>query len=855
MLSSRAMFRSGRAVRQTWVPARPFARPQFQLQGSIVHTTRAWESTSTGDEKSGHISTSQSESILFLDNLFPLKLTHLLRSRAWQSDKDFGDLLQRFESSSFGVGDPIGLVKRAIPDDLPIKITEILPRFKDGGVYVKFSHGSDVQPKDVENSLARTLEKNPIRPWFNPFRGVRAGLVRGVPWLEDLLRFPKSRIKIEFTGKDAGGEAVELSQEDIYSIFRKYGKIAEITSQPSDSKVLPKYAYIDFSLVRDAIMARNCLHGYVVGEALGGGKNGTKLRLSYEQKVKPHNIWNWLSNHPRIVIPVVAALLAAITVAVFDPIREFFVKAHIQHSFRLSDNKFYKWVKSQTSDIISSFARKKTDKASFNAVWQHRRDLIEQIQTWLLESSDTFVVVQGPRGSGKKELVMDQALKDRKNVLVIDCKPITEARGESGTIKRLANAVGYKPVFAFLNSMSSMIDLAVQSTTGVKAGFSETLESQVVKILHTTAEALKEVSLAGRHKDGKDSDLSEDAWLEAHPDKRAVVVIDNFLHKNESSIVYDKVAEWAAMMVQNNVAHVIFLTDDTAYSKSLSKAMPDRVFRHAALGDLSPDVAKKFVISRLEEDELEKVREHSTEAQQENEGKVPVQPEVKPDLSELDAAIGILGGRLTDLENLARRLKGRQSPQKAVEDIINQSATEIVKMYLLGGKDSVEGKKWSTEQAWYLIKALASHDALRYNEVLLSDTFGSSTTPGAANGESALEGLTNADLITVETYNGRPQTIRPGKPMYQAAFSMLLEDRVLRAKMDLALLKELAKVEAKTIEKAEGELALLGSLPKQPSQTGSRVSYLLDKIEGSQAKITQFEKEIAGLKKVLKHNY
>ncbi|TDZ37819.1 Mitochondrial escape protein 2 [Colletotrichum spinosum] len=846
MFSSRAMFRSGLAAR-TWAPVLPIAR-----QGAVLRAV----STAVGDEKSGHITTSHSESILFFDNLFPLKLTHLLRSRAWQSDRDFGDLLQRFESSSLGITDPINLVKRAIPSSLPIKVTEILPRFKDGGVYVKFSHSPEVQPKQIEVSLAQALEKNPIRPWFNPFRGVKAGLVKGVPWLEDLYRFPKSRVKVEFTGKDAGGDAVELNQEDLYSLFRKYGKIAEITSQPSDSKVLPKYAYIDFALVRDAIMARNCLHGFVVGEALGGGKIGTRLRLSYEQKVKPHNIWNWLSSHPRIVVPVVAALLAAITVAIFDPIREFFVKAHIQHSFRLTDNKLYKWVKSQTSDIMSSFGHKKEDKAGFNAVWQHRRDLIDQIHTWLLESSDTFIVVQGPRGSGKKELVLDQSLKDRKNVLVIDCKPIIEARGESGTIKRMANAVGYKPVFAFLNSMSSMIDLAVQSTTGVKAGFSETLESQVVKILHTTAEALKEVSLAGRDKDGKDSDLSDDAYLEAHPDKRAVVVIDNFLHKNEgSSIVYDKVAEWAAAMVQNNVAHVIFLTDDTAYSKSLSKAMPDRVFRQAALGDLSPEVARKFVISRLEEDDLEKVREHSKEAHRQAEDKAETKLEDTPDLAELDSAISILGGRLTDLENLARRLKGRQSPQRAVEDIINQSATEIVKMYLLGGKDSVEGKKWSTEQAWYLIKELASHEALRYNEVLLSDTFASSTTPGAGNGESALEGLTNAELITVETHNGRPQSIRPGKPMYQAAFSMLLEDRVLKAKMDLVLLKELTKVETKVIDKAESELALLGSLPKQPSQTGSRVSYLLDKLEGSQAKIAKYESEIARLKNVLKHNF
>jgi hypothetical protein len=39
--------------------------------------------------------------------------------------------------------------------------------------------------------------------------------------------------------------------------------------------------------------------------------------------------------------------------------------------------------------------------------------------------------------------------------------------------------------------------------------------------------------------------LADDDWLEAHPERRPVVVIDNFLHKSqEGGIVYDKLAEW-----------------------------------------------------------------------------------------------------------------------------------------------------------------------------------------------------------------------------------------------------------------------------------------------------------------------
>ncbi|CRJ95514.1 hypothetical protein BN1708_002030 [Verticillium longisporum] len=743
---------------------------------SATPIARAWDSTLTGEEKSGHITAAQDESILFFDNLFPLKLSFLFR-RPWQSDEDIADLLKRFDSSSLGLLDPINLVKKAIPQDIPMKVTEILPRLKDGGVFVKVSHGPEVSAKDLEDSLTKKLEATPIKPWFNPFRGVKLGLVKGAPWLEDLYRFPKSRLKVEFIPKDPGGEAVELSQEELYSLFRKYGKIAEITSQPNDSKVLPKFAYLDFALIRDAIMARNCLHGYLVGEALGGGKSGTKLRLSYEQRVKAHSIWNWISSHPRLVIPIVLGLVTAVTVAIFDPIRQFFVKAHIQRAFRLTDSRLYRWVKSQTTDLLS-FGHKKADSAGFNAVWNHRRDLIEQIQNWLMESSDTFIVVQGPRGSGKKELVLQQTLEGRKNVLVIDCKPIVEARGEGGTIKNMATAVGYRPVFSWANSMSSLVDLAVQSTTGVKSGFSETLETQVVKILHTAASALKDVSLASRHKNDKDADLSDDAQV--------------------------------------------------------------------ALGDLSPDVAKKFVASRLEVDDTEKQKDSDSEKQQET---------PRSDLSELDDCIDLLGGRLTDLEFLARRIRGGQSPKHAVDDIINQSATEIVKMYLLGGKVDAEERKWSTEQAWYLIKSLVAQQSLRFNEVLLSDTFASSQTSRAASGELALESLTNSELITVKTHYGRPQTITAGKPMYRAAFKVLAEDPVLRAKMDLAVLTEMAKVEAKTIDKVENELALLGALPKQPAQAGARVEYLLNKLDKSQRKIDGYDKEMAGLKKVLSQEF
>ncbi|GAW22077.1 hypothetical protein ANO14919_116120 [Xylariales sp. No.14919] len=813
-----------------------------------IHLTRrAWKSTVTTEgEKNGHIETAPNESILWVDNLFPLKLAGL--HLPWRSpETDLPGLMNRVGKSGFSFMDPVNIVKRALPDDVPLRVTEILPRVKDGGAFVKFAYPAELTPRDIEGKVSKLLAEKPIKRFFSPLRGVQAGLVKGVPWLEDLQRYPKGRLRIEFVPKNPGEEAVELSQETLYSMFRRYGSISEIISQPWDSKVVPKYAYVDFFFVRDAIMARNCLHGFVVPEELGGGKLGTKFRISYERRAKPHRIWDWITNHPRIVIPVIVALLTGLTVVIFDPIRSFFVKAHVSRKYRLSNSRLYRWVRKQTSDIFA-LRRGGAEQAGLNAVWSHRKDIIEQIQAWLMETTETFIVIQGPRGSGKKELVLEQALKDRQNVLVIDCKQIAEARGESAIIKNMASEVGYRPIFSWANSVSSMIDLAIQSTTGVKAGFSETLDSQLQKILQTAAGALQNLDLEGRTKGDLDASLPTDSYLETHPEKRAVVVIDNFVYRSgDNTLIYEKIADWAAALVQSDVAHVVFLANDSSYTKVLSKSLPDRVFRHVALGDLSPDVAKWFILGHVAADA--KKNDSSSDDTTEKQGVTDVL-----DLAELDDCIGTLGGRLTDLEYLARRIRAGQSPKQAVAEITEQAASEILKMFLLPGKASDDGEhKWSMEQAWYLVNLLSKDDALRYNEVLLSDTFASSLT--APDGESALEGLANAELITVRSSAGRPRSIVVGKPVYQAAFRQLAADKVLSAKMDLARLKELVKIEGGNIDKAEKELVLLGSLPNQPWGARDRVQYLLEKIDGAQNKIGRYEQEMSKLKKVLNTQY
>jgi hypothetical protein len=177
--------------------------------------------------------------------------------------------------------------------------------------------------------------------------------------------------------------------------------------------------------------------------------------------------------------------------------------------------------------------------------------------------------------------------------------------------------------------------------------------------------------------------------------------------------------------------------------------------------------------------------------------------------------------------------------------MIEQSASEIQKMHITPGS---EERQWTTQQAWQIIRNLAKADSLRYNEILLTDAF-------ASNGEKALTALEQAELISVQSQNGRPYSIKPGRPIYGPAFKELVKDRVLAAKMDLSLLSMQIGAENKSIDKYEQELISLGGLPSQAGELKARIYWLLGKIQTSQGRVEGYEKEVAERKKVLQTEF
>jgi hypothetical protein len=275
-----------------------------------------YSSLQAGEDKTGHINAGPNEGIIFFNNVFPIQMRKFM-------GLPLPRLLDRLISPAMSGTDPNAVIERAkAKRNLPIQSTEILPRMHEGGAFVKFTHDASTPTSEIEKILQQYLRDEPVKPWWSPWRRMRAKVVQGKPWVEDMMRLPAPRLRVEFVSGEPGApvtDAVNLSQEQLFQFFRPYGKLGDIVMQDSDSKVLPRFAYLDYSSIGKAIMAKNCMHGYLVSEKEGGGQKGTILRLKYEQKIKPRYIRDWIINHPRIIIPIIAALIAGTVAIVFDP--------------------------------------------------------------------------------------------------------------------------------------------------------------------------------------------------------------------------------------------------------------------------------------------------------------------------------------------------------------------------------------------------------------------------------------------------------------------------------------------------------------------------------------------------------
>jgi hypothetical protein len=285
--------------------------------------------------------------------------------------------------------------------------------------------------------------------------------------------------------------------------------------------------------------------------------------------------------------------------------------------------------------------------------------------------------------------------------------------------------------------------------------------------------------------------------------------------------------------------------------------VPNVPFQTIILADADEDRARGYVYSKLKE--LGKVESHIKTPSEPKSGIASLfsssvdQPvETKEQVAnkmdkETAKWVDLLGGRLTDLENLVQKVSLGQSVENAVKDIIARTVVEIRKNTFGDDMEDAKALPWSRSQAWIIVEQLANKGELPYY-ALLHDEFKSD--------ESAIKALEQAEIISVRHVDSRPSTIRAGRPVIQEALKSLVSDSVFADTQ--RFLSNASSIESceKVIRDVETEIRQLGegvsNLVKGSSSSVSaakdRFDYLLEKMAANQEKIRTLEKKNAALK-------
>jgi len=86
-----------------------------------------------------------------------------------------------------------------------------------------------------------------------------------------------------------------------------------------------------------------------------------------------------------------------------------------------------------------------------------------------LTSPATIAFVHGPQGSGKTSMLKVVLEESNRNSLIIDVRQLNNAGSDTALVGGLATQTGYWPVFTFLNSMNTLVDLASVGLIGQKS--------------------------------------------------------------------------------------------------------------------------------------------------------------------------------------------------------------------------------------------------------------------------------------------------------------------------------------------------------------------------------------------------
>jgi hypothetical protein len=460
-----------------------------------------------------------------------------------------------------------------------------------------------------------------------------------------------------------------------------------------------------------------------------------------------------------------------------------------------------------------------------------QKEILEKIQVNLQGRPENIILVNGPSGSGKSQLVRE-AIKNRK-ALVIDTKLIA-AEHYSRQLACLAAQINYFPDFSGLNFIGKMVDSFIGILTGAKvtpvdqlANLSAT-EREYRQVLDCLTASLSNIVYKQKSlKRDEESSLSNSDVKIDYP----VVVIDGYLNNighgglgssTGNNVIFKVLEEWAAFVMEQKIAHIVFISNAPIANKSLLQVLENRPLDLYTLSDSSRENAISFIKEDL--------------------GDIL-------SLEEYEKCVDVVGGRLTDLQQLVTRLKSGLSLQECLDDIRGRAINEVSKIGL-SSKDS----QWSPIQFWKIVQLLSNYeeidfDNLKYHQLFKGDSL-------------SILAMERCGIISISRGQGKELFIKPGRPLFRSAFKEMSQDSKLIATLGLETTKFLLDTESKKLSTLEQELLSLSTsysylkswfMNREISTSlRSRILHLSREIQKSNLLIQRYNVELSGFKGSLK---
>ena len=172
---------------------------------------------------------------------------------------------------------------------LDFQITGVFPRQKEGGALVRFSHGPDVTPNQVEEAIQAYLHSEPpAAPWPpKSFYSMKVDLVEGHPAAQDgeSSLSPSTRLRVAFLSSPGLRPTQPLSRTQLHALFQPFGELTNVSvksKEDGDHEDGARAASVEYTQLRRAVAAKNCRDGMQVSVDPSSGQK-VILKIEYEQ--------------------------------------------------------------------------------------------------------------------------------------------------------------------------------------------------------------------------------------------------------------------------------------------------------------------------------------------------------------------------------------------------------------------------------------------------------------------------------------------------------------------------------------------------------------------------------------------